>query len=82
MCGVNRQQGQMILGNLAWFICGGFLIFIEYLLVGLVFSVTILLFSSGVSIFRIAMLVAAPIGRDWGVIVDKAVRPSEPPQFV
>jgi hypothetical protein len=71
MCG--RQQGQMVLGNLAWFICGGFLIFLEYLMVGLLFSVTIVLFKTGSSVFRLAFLVAAPIGRDWGVIVDKAV---------
>lgn len=70
------SPSSLVLSNFLWFIFGGFIIFIEYLLVGFVFILTVFLFRSGVQIWKLALLVVAPLNRNWSSIVDKS--PSGP----
>ena len=72
MCG--RQASKLVLSNLAWFICGGFVVWLEYVLVALVFMATLVLFKPGFTILKLSGLVFAPLGADWGKIVESAVR--------
>jgi uncharacterized membrane protein YccF (DUF307 family) len=72
MCG--RAVSKLVLSNTAWFICGGFLIWLEYLMVGFVMCVTLVLMKPGYTILKLSWLVAAPLGADWGRIVEAAVR--------
>lgn len=60
-----------LLGNLAFFIFGGFLIFIGYVLGGILLCLTIIGIPFGLMCFRLAGGVIAPFGRE--------VRETEPP---
>jgi hypothetical protein len=71
MCG--RQVSKLVLSNLAWFICGGFMIWLEYLMVGVVFMLTIVLAKPGYSILKLSALIFAPLGADWATIVETSV---------
>ena len=60
-----------LLGNLVFFIFGGFVIFIGYVLGGLLLCLTIIGIPFGLMCFRLAGSVIAPFGRE--------VRETEPP---
>ena len=60
-----------LLGNLVFFIFGGFLIFIGYVLGGILLCLTIIGIPFGLMCFRLAGGVIAPFGRE--------VRETEPP---
>jgi uncharacterized membrane protein YccF (DUF307 family) len=59
------------LGNILFFIFGGFLIFLGYLLGGIVLCLTIIGIPFGIQCFKLAGGVLAPFGRE--------VRETEPP---
>src|SRR5690606_21592398 len=50
--------------NLLWFFLGGFLIFLEYVVAGLLLCLTIIGIPWGLACFRLAGLGAWPFGRD------------------
>ncbi|GIQ79686.1 hypothetical protein KIPB_000363 [Kipferlia bialata] len=52
-----------IFGNLLWFIVGGEIVFLFYLLAGAVLCVTIIGIPFGIQLFKIAMYAAFPFGR-------------------
>lgn len=60
-----------LLGNLVFFVFGGFLIFIGYVLGGILLCLTIIGIPFGLMCFRLAGSVIAPFGRE--------VRETEPP---
>ena len=60
-----------LLGNLVFFILGGFIIFFGYVLGGIILCVTIVGIPFGFQCFKLAGGVLAPFGRD--------VIPTEPP---
>jgi len=60
-----------VLGNILFFILGGFLIFLGYLLGGIVLCLTIIGIPFGIQCFKLAGGVLAPFGRE--------VRETEPP---
>ncbi len=60
-----------MLGNLVFFIFGGFIIFIGYVLGGIILCLTIIGIPFGLMCFRLAGGVIAPFGRE--------VRQTEPP---
>lgn len=51
-----------LLGNLIWIICGGILIFFEYLIGGLILCATIIGIPFGIQCFKIAIVGLAPFG--------------------
>ena len=53
-----------ILGNIAWLLLGGFLIFVEYVVSGAVLCVTIIGIPFGVQCFKLAILALLPFGRE------------------
>ena len=59
------------IGNLVFFVFGGFLIFLGYVLGGIVLCITIIGIPFGLMCFRLAGSVIAPFGRE--------VRETEPP---
>ncbi len=59
------------LGNLVFFVFGGFLIFLGYVLGGIILCITIIGIPFGLMCFRLAGSVIAPFGRE--------VREKEPP---
>jgi len=60
-----------LLGNIAFFVFGGFIIFFGYLLGGIVLCLTIIGIPFGIQCFKLAGGVLAPFGRE--------VREKEPP---
>jgi uncharacterized membrane protein YccF (DUF307 family) len=60
-----------VLGNILFFILGGFVIFLGYLLGGIVLCLTIIGIPFGIQCFKLAGGVLAPFGRE--------VREKEPP---
>lgn len=52
------------LGNIIWFIFGGFVSFISWTFIGLLFCVTIIGIPLGIQCFKMARLSAAPFGRE------------------
>ena len=52
------------LGNLIWFICGGFLMALILFLLGLICYVTLILIPFGRQFIKIAGLVIAPFGKE------------------
>ncbi|MCH9696227.1 MAG: YccF domain-containing protein [Gammaproteobacteria bacterium] len=60
-----------LLGNLVFFVFGGFLIFIAYVLGGILLCITIIGIPFGLMCFRLAGGVIAPFGKE--------VRETEPP---
>lgn len=61
----------MLLLNILWFLLGGVLITLVYLLGGLVFCLTIVGIPFGVQCFKLSVLGLSPFGRD--------IRETEPP---
>ncbi len=56
------------IGNILWFILGGFLLFLMYFVAGLLMCCTIIGIPFGVQLFRIAFLALCPFGRDVDVL--------------
>jgi len=52
-----------ILGNIIWFVFGGFLIFLEYLVSGLLLCVTIIGIPFGVQCIKLSVLGLTPFGK-------------------
>ena len=52
-----------ILGNIIWLVFGGFCIFLQYVLAGLFFCVTIIGIPWGIKCFHLAILALCPFGR-------------------
>jgi uncharacterized membrane protein YccF (DUF307 family) len=52
-----------ILGNLIWFVFGGVLIFLEYIISGLLMCLTIIGIPFGVQCFKLSLLGLTPFGR-------------------
>ena len=52
------------IGNVLWFILGGFIIFFGYLLGGLILCITIIGIPFGIQCFKLAGAVLAPFGRE------------------
>lgn len=57
--------------NILWFVLGGFLIFFGYVLGGILLCITIIGIPFGIQCFKLAILAAAPFGRE--------IRETEPP---
>lgn len=51
------------IGNVIWFVFGGFLLFLEYLLAGLLLCITIIGIPFGLQVFKLASLALWPFGR-------------------
>lgn len=56
------------LGNLIWIVFGGFLMSLGYLLLGIVYCITIVGIPVGMQLFKMASLALFPFGRD---VVDR-----------
>ncbi len=52
-----------VLGNILWIVLGGFLVFLWYLLGGLILCLTIVGIPFGVQCFKLSVLALAPFGR-------------------
>lgn len=50
--------------NLLWFICGGFLVTLAYLLGGIILCITIIGIPFGIQCFKLSVLGLAPFGRE------------------
>ncbi len=59
-----------ILGNILWFILGGFLIALYYAFFGLLMCITIVGIPFGIQLFKLAGLALCPFGRDVEVMSD------------
>lgn len=57
--------------NVLWFICGGFLISLAYILGGILLCITIIGIPFGIQCFKLSVLGLAPFGRE--------IRETEPP---
>ena len=51
------------LGNLIWFIFGGFLVFLEYMVAGFLLCITIIGIPFGIQAFKLAILALLPFGK-------------------
>jgi uncharacterized membrane protein YccF (DUF307 family) len=60
-----------LLLNVLWFVCGGFIITILYLLGGIILCLTIIGIPFGIQCFKLSVLGMAPFGRE--------IRDTEPP---
>ena len=60
-----------LLLNILWFILGGFLVFIAYLVGGIILCITIIGIPFGIQCFKLSILGLAPFGRE--------IRETEPP---
>lgn len=58
------------IGNILWFIFGGFISFLTWVFIGLLWSITIIGLPVGIQCFKIASLSAWPMGRDAIVSTD------------
>lgn len=52
------------LGNIIWFLCGGFLSGLGWLIAGLLWSITIVGIPIGIQCFKIAGMTFCPFGKD------------------
>ena len=59
-----------LLGNILWFVLGGFLVAGLYFLGGLLMCVTIIGIPFGIQMFKIAGLALSPFGRDVEIMKD------------
>lgn len=65
---VDKEDRSMrIFGNLLWFICGGFICWLEYVVLGILLCVTIVGIPFGIQCFKLADLCAMPFGKDLDV---------------
>lgn len=53
-----------ILGNIAWFILGGFIPFFTWVILGVLWSITIIGIPVGKQCFKFAKIAGAPFGRE------------------
>ena len=53
-----------LLGNIAWFILGGFITFFTWILLGLLWSITIVGIPVGMQCFKFAKISGAPFGKE------------------
>lgn len=53
-----------LLGNIIWFVLGGFISWLTWLVVGVLWSITIVGIPIGVQCFKFAKMAAAPFGKD------------------
>lgn len=53
-----------LIGNIIWFIFGGFILGLAYLLLGALFSVTVIMHPIGKACYNISKLMFAPFGKD------------------
>jgi uncharacterized membrane protein YccF (DUF307 family) len=51
------------IGNLIWFIFGGFLVFLEYMVAGFLLCLTIIGIPFGIQVFKLALLALWPFGK-------------------
>lgn len=54
-----------LLGNVIWIIFGGFFVFLEYLIGGLILCLTIIGIPFGVQCFKLAFVALAPFGMEF-----------------
>lgn len=54
----------MLLGNIIWFILGGFISWISWIVIGILWSITIIGIPIGRQCFKFAKMSAAPFGKD------------------
>ena len=59
-----------LIGNILWFVLGGFLVALLYFLGGLMLCVTIIGIPFGIQLFKIAGLALCPFGRDVDMMKD------------
>jgi uncharacterized membrane protein YccF (DUF307 family) len=53
-----------LLGNIVWLIFGGLVVFVEYIVAGLILCLTIVGIPFGMQCFKIGLLSLAPFGRE------------------
>ena len=58
------------LGNILWFLLGGFLIAVSYAVYGLLMCLTIIGIPFGVQLFKLAILALCPFGKDVEIMSD------------
>lgn len=54
-----------LIGNIVWIIFGGFFVFLEYLIGGLILCLTIIGIPFGVQCFKLALVALAPFGMEF-----------------
>jgi len=54
-----------LIGNIIWIVFGGFLIFFEYLIGGLILCLTIVGIPFGIQCFKLAVVAIAPFGMEF-----------------
>ena len=54
-----------LLGNVIWIIFGGFFVFLEYLIGGLILCLTIIGIPFGIQCFKLAFVALAPFGMEF-----------------
>ncbi|MDO8927667.1 MAG: YccF domain-containing protein [Bacteroidota bacterium] len=55
------------LGNLIWFVFGGFLVFLEYMVAGFLLCITIIGIRFGIQSFKLSFLALWPFGKTIGL---------------
>ena len=65
------NSSMSLLLNVLWFIFGGFLVFLAYILGGILLCITIIGIPFGIQCFKLSILGMAPFGRE--------IRETEPP---
>ena len=58
------QNNLRILGNILWFILGGFISWLSWIVIGILWSITIIGLPIGKQCFKFAKMSAAPFGKD------------------
>lgn len=53
-----------LLGNIVWFVLGGFISWISWLILGVLWSITIVGIPIGIQCFKFAKMAAAPFGKE------------------
>jgi uncharacterized membrane protein YccF (DUF307 family) len=61
-----KSHSMSTLGNLIWLIFGGFLVFLEYMVAGLLLCLTIVGIPFGLQAFKLAILALWPFGKTLG----------------
>ncbi len=61
-----------LVGNIIWLIFGGLIIFIEYMVAGLILCITIIGIPFGMQCFKIGMMSLMPFGREVREVPDSS----------
>eukprot|EP00455_Lapot_gusevi_P001302 TRINITY_DN10536_c0_g1_i1.p1 TRINITY_DN10536_c0_g1~~TRINITY_DN10536_c0_g1_i1.p1 ORF type:complete len:143 (-),score=18.71 TRINITY_DN10536_c0_g1_i1:64-492(-) len=77
-----EHASKVLLSNFMWFVCGGFMITLEYVFCGLFFMATCILFATGTQILRLSTFIAAPLNRNWSELAERNVTGTNPSAFV